>query len=97
MRRVSCCVGRVCAPATITGWRQARDAGALAGSAAPRGRKRRDRQAEPIDRLQAEKQRSEERKPRDGASFRLTGSVLPALRAQISVTERDVAGVPWAK
>lgn len=44
----------------ITGWRQARDAGALAGLAAPRGRKRRDRQAERIDRLQAEKQQLEQ-------------------------------------
>ena len=39
----------------ITEWRKARDAGALAGLAALRGRKRRDRQAERIARLQAEK------------------------------------------
>src|SRR5438128_5532071 len=32
----------------IVEWRKARDAGALAGSAAPRGRKRRDPQAERI-------------------------------------------------
>lgn len=44
----------------ITGWRHARDAGALAGLAAPRGRKRRDRQAERIDRLQAEKHQLEQ-------------------------------------
>jgi transposase len=44
----------------ITQWRHARDAGALAGLAAPRGRKRRDRQAERIDRLQAEKQQLEQ-------------------------------------
>ena len=44
----------------ITEWRKARDAGALAGLAAPRGRKRRDRQAEQIARLQAEKQRLEQ-------------------------------------
>ncbi len=44
----------------ITQWRHARDAGALAGLAAPRGRRRRDRQAERIDRLQAEKQRLEQ-------------------------------------
>lgn len=43
----------------ITAWRHARDAGALAGLAAPRGRKRRDRQAERINRLQAEKQQLE--------------------------------------
>ena len=41
----------------ITEWRKARDAGALAGLAAPRGRKRRDSQAEQIARLQGEKQR----------------------------------------
>jgi len=44
----------------ITEWRKARDAGALAGLAAPRGRKRRDPQAEQIARLQAEKQRLEQ-------------------------------------
>jgi len=44
----------------ITEWRKARDGGALAGLAAPRGRKRRDRQAEQIARLQVEKQRLEQ-------------------------------------
>jgi transposase len=44
----------------ITEWRKARDASALAGLAAPRGRKRRDPQAEQIARLQAEKQRLEQ-------------------------------------
>jgi transposase len=44
----------------ITEWRKARDAGALAGLAAPRGRKRRDPAAEQIARLQAEKQRLEQ-------------------------------------
>jgi transposase len=44
----------------ITVWRKARDAGALAGLVAPRGRKRRDPQAEQIARLQAEKQRLEQ-------------------------------------
>ncbi len=43
----------------ITVWRKARDAGAVAGLAAPRGRKRRDRAAEQIARLQADKQRLE--------------------------------------
>ena len=43
----------------ITEWRKARDVGALAGLAAPRGRKRRDPAAEQIARLQAEKQRLE--------------------------------------
>jgi transposase-like protein len=44
----------------ITAWRKARDAGALAGLAAPRGRKRRDAASEQIARLQAEKRRLEQ-------------------------------------
>ncbi len=44
----------------IAQWRKARDVGALAGLAAPRGRKRRDAQAEQIARLQGEKQRLEQ-------------------------------------
>lgn len=44
----------------IVDWRKARDAGALAGLAVPRGRKRRDAAAEEIARLQAEKQRLEQ-------------------------------------
>jgi transposase-like protein len=44
----------------ITEWRKARDAGALEGLAAARGRKRRDPQADQIARLQAEKQRLEQ-------------------------------------
>ena len=41
-------------------WRRARDAGGLAALAAPRGRKRRDRQVERIARLEAEKARLEQ-------------------------------------
>lgn len=44
----------------IVEWRRARDAGALAALAAPRGRKRRDPQAERIAHLEAEKQRLEQ-------------------------------------
>lgn len=44
----------------IVAWRQARDAGALAGLAVPRGRKRRDPQAERIARLEAEKHQLEQ-------------------------------------
>jgi len=44
----------------IVDWRRARDAGALAALAAPRGRKRRDPQQEKITRLEAEKQRLEQ-------------------------------------
>jgi len=44
----------------IVAWRRARDAGAQAALAAPRGRKRRDPQQERIARLEAEKQRLEQ-------------------------------------
>jgi transposase len=44
----------------IVEWRKARDAGALAGLKVPRGRKGRDRQAEQIARLEAEKKRLEQ-------------------------------------
>jgi transposase len=44
----------------IVAWRQARDAGALAGLAVPRGRKRGDPQAERIARLEAEKHQLEQ-------------------------------------
>jgi transposase len=44
----------------IAEWRKARNAGALAGLAAPRGRKRRDPAAEQIARLEAEKLRLEQ-------------------------------------
>lgn len=44
----------------IVEWRRARDAGALAALAAPRGRKPRDKRDEQIAALQAEKQRLEQ-------------------------------------
>jgi transposase len=44
----------------IVDWRRASDAGALAGLKAPRGRKGRDRQAEKVARLEAEKKRLEQ-------------------------------------
>ncbi|CQD24007.1 transposase [Mycobacterium lentiflavum] len=44
----------------IVEWRRARDAGALAGLAAPRGRKRRDPQGERIAGLEAEKHQLEQ-------------------------------------
>ena len=44
----------------IVEWRKARDAGGLAALAAPRGRKRRDPQADKIARLEADKQRLEQ-------------------------------------
>ena len=44
----------------IVQWRRARDAGALAGLTVPRGRKRRDPQAERIARLEQEKRQLEQ-------------------------------------
>jgi transposase len=44
----------------IVDWRRARDAGALAALAQPRGRPRRDPRREQIDRLEREKQRLEQ-------------------------------------
>ena len=44
----------------IVEWRKARDAGGLAALASPRGRKRRDPQADKIARLEAEKKRLEQ-------------------------------------
>lgn len=44
----------------IIEWRRARDAGALAGLKAPRGRKPRDNRDEQITRLEAEKKRLEQ-------------------------------------
>jgi transposase len=44
----------------IVAWRRARDAGALTGLAAPRGRKRRDPQAGRITRLEQEKRQLEQ-------------------------------------
>jgi transposase-like protein len=44
----------------ITEWRRARDVGALAALAAPRGRKPRDKRQQQIDRLEADKQRLEQ-------------------------------------
>jgi transposase-like protein len=44
----------------IVDWRRTRDAGGVAALAAPRGRKRRDPQADRIARLEADKQRLEQ-------------------------------------
>lgn len=44
----------------IVDWRRARDAGALAGLAAPRGRKPRDKREQQIARLEQEKHRLEQ-------------------------------------
>ena len=59
-RRGRCCAARACTPAISWSGARARDAGALAGLAVPRGRKRRDPQAEKIARLEAEKRQLEQ-------------------------------------
>jgi transposase len=61
----------------IVDWRRARDAGALAALATPRGRKRRDPQAERIARLEAEKQQLE----RELAKARFVVDVQAKLQA----------------
>jgi transposase len=61
----------------IVDWRRARDAGALAALATPRGRKRRDPQAERIARLEAEKQQLE----RELAKARFVADVQAKLSA----------------
>ena len=61
----------------IVDWRRARDAGALAALATPRGRKQRDPQAERIARLEAEKQQLE----RELAKARFVVDVQAKLQA----------------
>src|SRR5664280_1244042 len=74
-RRARSCAGKACTPATswtgdkpgtpaysshVVDWRQARDAGALAALAQPRGRRRPDPRDAKIDRLYQEQVRLEQ-------------------------------------
>jgi len=70
-------------------WRRSRDAGALAGLAAPRGRKRRDPQAERIARLEQEKQQLEQ----ELAKARFVVDVQAKLHALLE-TISESAGEP---
>ena len=72
-------------------WRRARDAGALAGLSAPRGRPRRDAREERIDRLEREKRELEQ----ELAKARFVVEVqakLHALLETISESERPEFG-----
>jgi transposase-like protein len=75
----------------IVDWRKARDAGALAGLAAPRGRKRRDAAAEQIARLQAEKQRLEQ----ELATTRAVVDVQAKLHALLETLSESADSDPW--
>ena len=74
----------------IVAWRKARDAGALAGLAAPRGRKRRDPQGERIARLEAEKQQLEQ----ELAKARFVVDVQAKLHALLETLSESAATEP---
>ena len=74
----------------IVDWRRARDAGALAALATPRGRKRRDPQAERITRLEAEKQQLE----RELAKARFVVDVQAKLQALLETLSESADTEP---
>jgi transposase len=74
----------------IVDWRRARDAGALAALATPRGRKRRDPQAERIARLEAEKQQLE----RELAKARFVVDVQAKLQALLETLSESADTEP---
>lgn len=74
----------------IVDWRRARDAGALAALAAPRGRKRRDPQAERIARLEADRQRLEQ----ELAKARFVVDVQAKLHALLETLSESEASEP---
>lgn len=77
----------------ITAWRKAADVGALAGLAAPRGRKGRDPQAERIARLEAEKQRLE----RELAKTRFVVDVQAKLHALLETLSESADTDPRSR
>lgn len=78
----------------ITEWRKARDAGALAGLAAPRGRKRRDRQAEQVARLQAENQRLEQELAKTRAVVNVQAKLHALLETLSGSADTDPRSTP---
>lgn len=74
----------------IVDWRRARDAGALAALATPRGRKQRDPQAERIARLEAEKQQLE----RELAKARFVVDVQAKLQALLETLSESADTEP---
>jgi len=77
----------------IVAWRKARDAGALTGLAAPRGRKRRDPQGERIARLEAEKQQLEQ----ELAKARFVVDVQATLHALLETLSESAATEPRSR
>jgi transposase len=74
----------------IVEWRRARDAGALAGLSAPRGRARRDARDDRIARLQQEKQRLEQ----ELAKARFVVEVQAKLHALLETISESEAPEP---
>jgi transposase len=74
----------------IVQWRRARDAGALAGLTVPRGRKRRDPQAERIARLEQEKRQLE----RELAKTRFVVDVQAKLHALLETLSESADTEP---
>ena len=77
----------------IVEWRRARDAGALAGLSVPRGRRRRDPQAERIARLEAEKRRLEQ----ELAKARFVVEVQAKLHALLETISESEAPEPESR
>ena len=77
----------------IVEWCKARDAGALAGLAVPRGRKRRDPQAEKIARLEAEKRQLEQ----ELAKARFVADVQSKLQALLETISEGADTEPGSK
>lgn len=77
----------------IVDWRRARDAGAIAGLAAPRGRKPRDSRDERIARLQADKQRLEQ----ELAKARFVVDVQAKLHALLETLSESADTEPRSK
>jgi transposase len=77
----------------IVDWRRARDAGALAGLAAPRGRKPLDKRDERIAALQAEKQRLEQ----ELAKARFVVDVQAKLHALLETLSESADTEPRSK
>jgi transposase len=78
----------------IVEWRRARDAGALAGLAVPRGRKRRNPQDEQIARLQAEKQRLEQELAKTRAVVEVQAKLHALLETLSESADTDPRSTP---
>ena len=93
MRRARSCAGRACTPASITEWRRARDAGALAGPARPPGRPAADPRDAQIARLQKEKAKLEQ----ELAKARFVADVQSKLQALLETISEGADTEPGSK